>query len=427
MAKVEVISSCLVGMTSNTSSMSRLELTPWDLQLLLLEPIQRGILFHNHKMDRNFIHHLKNSLSRTLDFFPPLSGRIGTTQNDDNTTLYFVDCNNAGVEFTHALADVSISDILEANYIPEMVSSFFPLNGTLNCDGVSRSLWGVQVTEMKDGVFIACTGNHAIIDGTSFWHFFNSWSEISRGFETISKTPTFERFDENAPVPLPQLDKTLCSDTTLLRHRIFHFSKENLAKLKGRANSEAESENISTLQALSAHLWRSTTRCRCSSQSTRDPTRFLMMGIGARRRMPLPDCYFGNAFYGRVIAINEAELLQKGLGYTAMKINELVAQQNKDAAIKSIEDWVKNPRLPRRAKDTSNVVMITSSPKHTVYENDFGWGKPIAVRSGKGMKLDGNMIVYPAAVSGAFDVEVCLAPETLQEMENDAEFMEVIS
>lgn len=202
---MNVISSCLVKMANNETSMSRLELTPWDLQLLLLDPIQKGILFH--KSADSIIHHLKNSLSRTLDFFPPLSGRIGAAHNDDDTTSFFTDCNNAGVEFVHAVADgVSVSDILEPTYIPQIVSLFFPLNGILNIEGVSKPLLGVQVTELVDGLFVACTANHSVVDGVSFWHFFNSWSEISRGFDTISKSPVFERWfpgDINRPICIP--------------------------------------------------------------------------------------------------------------------------------------------------------------------------------------------------------------------------------
>lgn len=67
--------------------------------------------------------------------------------------------------------------------------------------------------------------------------------------------------------------------------------------------------------------------------------------------------------------------------------------------------------------------IVGSSPRHDVYGCDFGWGKPIAVRSGKAQKFNGLVAVFPAAESGGIDVEVCLPPEVLQSMENDADFM----
>ncbi|KAK6123312.1 hypothetical protein DH2020_042942 [Rehmannia glutinosa] len=441
MAKLQIISSSLIPMATNAIvGMSRLELTPWDLRFLLLDPIQKGILFYkpneSQELQKTIINHLKNSLSRALDFFPPLAGRLGTVKNDNNTSCFFVDCNNAGAEFTHAVAsDVSVSYILEAKYIPEIINSFFPLNGLPNIEGISKPLLGVQVNELVDGLFIGCTANHAVVDGTSFWHFFNSWSEISRGFDRISKSPIFERWfpnnisDDNLPIRLPPLEQIQLLDFVPppLHERVLHFSKENVAKLKAKANYEAGSDKISTLQALSAHLWRSVVRCR-HLQNT--PNNLICQEvqvtllIGARSRIPLPEGYFGNAVYGGKIGSSETEVLRNGLGYAGLKINELVAQQTNEVAIRFVEDWVENPVIVRKGGLS---FVISSSPRHNVYGNDFGWGKPIAVRSGKGQKFDGKMTLYPAAEAGGVDVEVCLAPETLQALEYDAEFKDFIT
>nr|QQG64127.1 anthocyanin acyltransferase [Ocimum tenuiflorum] len=420
MAGIEVISSSLVGKSSNATSMSRLELTAFDVRLLLIDPVQRALFFHKPQR-QNFIPHLKNSLSRALDFFPPLAGRLATTSNDDGTTTFFVDCNNAGAEFTHAVAaSLSISDILDPKYVPEIMPSFFVLNGSPNYEGVSKPLLGVQITELADGLVIACTANHVVVDGISFWHFVNSWSEISRGLDTISKSPVFDRCLSTA-IRLPPLEKHLLRSSVSppLLERVFHFRKESLAKLKAKANSEAGTDRISTLQALSAHLWRSCVRCRPLSSSGQE-VRF-MMAVGARSRIPLPDGYFGNAVYAARTAISEGELLEKGLGSAASKINEIVGTQTKEMAVKLLEDWIRNPILPVKG-DLS--FMITSSPRHNVYGNDFGWGKPIAVRSGKAQKFDGKVTVFPAAGDGGLDAELNLAPEVLQAMECDVEFME---
>ncbi|PIN05573.1 Shikimate O-hydroxycinnamoyltransferase [Handroanthus impetiginosus] len=419
-------------MATNANSISKLDPTPWDLLFLLLQPTQRGILFHkpeSQELQKSLINRLKNSLSRTLDFFPPLAGRFSTVKNDDNTTSYFIDCNNAGVEFTHAVAGgVSISDILEPKYIPEIVSSLFPLNGFRNYEGVSKPLLGVQITELVDGLFIACTINHAVADGTSFWHFFDSWSEISRGLDKISKPPVFERwFPDNVPkdnplIPLPPLELNLLLNLVPppLLERVFHFTKESVAKLKAKANSEVGTTKISSFQAFSAHLWRSVTRCRYGKSTANlcGQVVHLVLLVGARARIPLANAYFGNAAYFDKIAATAEEIRQNGLGYCGLKINELVNQQTSEAAIKFVEDWVEDPII----WGTGGLsFIIASSPRHNVY------GKPITVRSGKAQKFDGKMTVFPAAVEGGIDVEVCLAPEALQALEGDAEFMEAVT
>ncbi|KAL3640575.1 hypothetical protein CASFOL_015543 [Castilleja foliolosa] len=436
MAKLEVISSSLVPMASITSSIPRMDLTPWDLELILTEPIQKGILFHKPQLQINIIDHLKRSFSRTLDFFPPLAGRLGTiSNNNDNTTFYFVDCNNAGAEFTHAAAPtVSISDISEAKYIPEIVSALFPLNGVRNFEGVSNPLLGVQVTELADGFFIGFTANHSVVDGTSLWHFVNSWSEISRGFGKISKIPVFERDsipNGNRAIPIPTIDKNLLPEFIRppLLERFYHFSKETLAKLKAKANAEASSEKISTLQALLAFLWRSVTRCRqCRQISTNvisSKEVSLALPVGTRARLALPDGFFGNALFVSNFRISETELLQDGLGQTGLKMNAFVTQlTSKEAIAGMLEDWVKKATLARTG--TSNF-LISSSPRYDVYGNDFGWGRPISVRSGKAEKCDGKMTLFPAAEPGGIDVEVCLAPETLRALDDDVEFMDAIT
>ncbi|XP_057805163.1 uncharacterized acetyltransferase At3g50280-like [Salvia miltiorrhiza] len=428
MSGIDVISSSIIGMASDAPPISRLELSPFDLRLLLLDPIQRGILFRNPKFHKIDIPRLKTSLSRTLDFFPPLAGRLGSTAHGDGTTSFFMDCNNAGVEFTHAVADgISVSDIIDPNYIPEIVPSLFTLNGIPNYEGVSNPLIGVQVTELADGLFIACTANHAAIDGVSFWHFLNSWSEITRGCTTISKRPVFERLlpttVDGGPIRLPPLEKNLWRSFARppLLERVFHFSKESVAKLKAKANGEAGTNRISSLQALSAHLWRSSMRCR---QGTGGGEAGFMMSVSARARIPLPDGYFGNAAYGARTAISEAELLQKGLGNTALKINEFVASHTKECVEKFVSDWAENPKLHGKGGYS---FFISSSPRHNVYGNDFGWGKPIAVRRGNGQKVDGMVTVYPAAEAGGIDAEVFLAPEVMRAMEADQEFMEAFT
>jgi len=69
-----------------------------------------------------------------------------------------------------------------------------------------------------------------------------------------------------------------------------------------------------------------------------------------------------------------------------------------------------------------------SSPRFPMYDNDFGWGKPLAVRSGGANKFDGKISAFPGREgNGSVDLEVVLAPETMTGIENDAEFMQYVS
>lgn len=62
-----------------------------------------------------------------------------------------------------------------------------------------------------------------------------------------------------------------------------------------------------------------------------------------------------------------------------------------------------------------------------MYENDFAWGKPMAVRSGWTNKFDGKISAFPGpSGGGSVDLEVVLAPQTMAALESDLEFMEYV-
>ncbi|KAL1566313.1 hypothetical protein AAHA92_01941 [Salvia divinorum] len=231
----------------------------------------------------------------------------------------------------------------------------------------------------------------------------------------------------NGPLRVRPLEKSssVLPPPTLLE-RVFHYSKQTLSNLKAKANSEAGTDKISSLQAMLAHLWPVVSCHRHSGISLdlvgREVT--LVMLVGLRPRFPLPEGYFGNATFGARLTMSAAELVREGIGHVAVKINELVARHTKEAIGKMMEDWVICPAAPQRGAFS---FVITGSPRHDVYGNDFGWGKPIAVRGGSRQKFDGKITLFPPAECGGINVEVCLAPETLRAMERDVEFMEAFS
>ncbi|KAK4264511.1 hypothetical protein QN277_025674 [Acacia crassicarpa] len=90
----------------NCDSPQKIELSPWDLEALLLDLPQVGFLYNNPKENKDtVIQHLKASLSSTLDFFPQLAGRLIVVEHDDDTSSVFIHCNNSGALFIHAVAE----------------------------------------------------------------------------------------------------------------------------------------------------------------------------------------------------------------------------------------------------------------------------------------------------------------------------------
>ncbi|WCJ31247.1 HXXXD-type acyl-transferase family protein [Euphorbia peplus] len=109
MEEVRLVSTTLVEAPTNQEPFkNEIELTSSDLKLLLLGSIQKGLLFPKPNSSiPTLIQHLKTSFSQTLRFFYPLAGRLSSTQHQDNTISFFIDCNNVGAQFGHPLLKTS--------------------------------------------------------------------------------------------------------------------------------------------------------------------------------------------------------------------------------------------------------------------------------------------------------------------------------
>ncbi|XWS20146.1 hypothetical protein CRYUN_Cryun31cG0075600 [Craigia yunnanensis] len=442
MTGIRLISTSIVQAANPKNQAQKIELTPWDLQFLLAEYIQRGLLFHMPELNQEeesetvLVHYVKTSLSKALDHFSPLTGRLATIEHDNDTISFSIDCNNTGALFVHATVDeVTTQDITQPVYVPSIVDSFFPLHGVKNYEGTIKPLLAVQVTRLVDGVFISVSINHSVIDGASFFHFFSSWLEIARGSSSLSKPPNFQRCFLNAtnchPVRIPnsyikQIENEF-NVPSPVKVRVFHFTNEVIAKLKEKANAEVGIKNeISSLQALLSHFWRSVVRNKKIDPN--EETSYCLL-IGARQRLQeLSEGYFGNALQVGTITMKAKELLDHGLGNTAWQMNKVVASYNEETLRNFLESWKECPKLKRMSNMVRNIAIVTSdSPRFDIYGGDAGLGRPVAIRSGPANKFDGRITVHCGVEKGSIDIEVCLSLETFQAMENDKEFMDTVS
>lgn len=421
-------------------------LAPMDLAMLSFHNIQKGLLFikpsplHNQEYStEKFLKSLKDSLSLTLVHFYPLAGQLATEINkNQHECLVFVDCNKGpGARFIYATLDMTISDILFPTDVPPVVQSFFDHDRAINHDGHIRPLLSVQVTELVDGVFIGCSMNHAIVDGTSYWHFWKIWSEIHRANgkqPPVSRLPIHERWFPNGygpNIPLPFTSPTEFVsryEADQLRERIFHFSPESIATLKAKANKESNTNNISSFQSLSAFVWRAIVRANCLSD---DQVTGCRLATNNRHRLdpPLLPEYVGNCATALVATTTAGELLENNLGWAASLLHQTVANHNDKIVRNFINGWLQSPFVYQLNKLIDPYsVMMGSSPRFDMYGNEFGLGKAIAVRSGYANKYVGKVTAYPGHEGGgSVDLEICLPPKSMSALESDEEFMNVAS
>ncbi|XP_052188314.1 BAHD acyltransferase DCR [Diospyros lotus] len=456
---VTVVSKCTV-FPDRESTLGDLKLSVSDLPMLSCHYIQKGGLFTlpNHLSLPSLLAVLKKGLSRTLSRFPPLAGRLTT----DADGYVYITCNDAGVDFVHAnAARISITDVLSPTDVPDPVKEFFAFDRTVSYQGHFRPILAVQVTELADGVFIGCAANHAVTDGTSFWNFFNTFAEVCRGATRVSRPPDFSRDSvliSQAVLRLPDGGpKVTFSLDAPLRERIFSFSRESILKLKGKVNNRKWTENegidvielmgkqsndplknflrnsnakaaeISSFQSLCALLWRAVTRARKLPASQ---TTTFRMAVNCRPRLEpkMEAYYFGNAIQSIPTFASAGDVKARDLRWCAEQLNKNVLAHDDRMVRRFVEDWERDPRCFPLGNFDGAMLTMGSSPRFPMYDNDFGWGRPVVVRSGRANKFDGKISAFPGREGGGtVDLEVVLAPETMAGLESDSEFMQYVS
>ncbi|XP_047064423.1 uncharacterized acetyltransferase At3g50280-like [Lolium rigidum] len=433
---------------SDSGEAVNIHLTPWDLRLITIDYIQKGILLPKPPaggVGERFVDTLASSFERALCKFYPFAGRLVVEPHDGGTVAVLLRCTGEGAEFIHAVAPgVAVADIVGSLHIPSVVWEFFPLNYVLGADAATESLpvLSAQVTELADGVFIGMSMNHSAGDGTAFWEFFNTWSEINRGGATgvdlrelSTAAPVPQRFFlDTCPVPVRLPFSKLRDVVRRFERRpveecFFTFSAASIQKLKARANSEtAATVTISSLQALLAHVWRAVSRAR--RLPPEQETSYSLM-IGCRGRVKgITRGYMGNAVVLAKASSTAGEILDKGVGWTAWQLNRVVASFDEAAMVEWLDRWTREPDFLYVGNLSSRgaSVVTGSSPRFDVFGNNFGWGAPVAVRSGPGNKVDGKLTVFEGPErGGSMSMEVCIAPEALERLIADDEFMDAVS
>jgi hypothetical protein len=98
--------------------------------------------------------------------------------------------------------------------------------------------------------------------------------------------------------------------------------------------------------------------------------------------------------------------------------------------MESMERWARQPEFMfMTSLSSAGTALATgSSPWLDVFGNDFGWGRPVTVRSGAGNKADGKAAVYEGPEpGGSMSLELCIAPDVLERLVADEEFMDAVS
>ncbi|KAL6859156.1 hypothetical protein ACP4OV_018158 [Aristida adscensionis] len=376
------------------------------------------------------------ALADALRVFYPLAGRI--RQDADGALAVEGD---EGAEVVEAEAEGVAVDDLAAGDCGEdaerVMQQLVPYTGVMNLEGLRRPLLAVQLTKLKDGLAVGCAFNHAVLDGTSTWHFMSSWAELCRagggGGGAPSLLPVHDRaLARSVRVRLDLPPSAEAHEKTdpngpkkPLVARVFSFPAAAVAGIKAAANAALPpgAPPFSTFQSLAAHIWRAVSRARRLGPA--DITAFAVFAdCRARLDPPLPPAYFGNLIQAVFTGVPAGMLLGGPPELAAGLLQKAIAEHDAAAVTRRLEEYEAAPKLFHYSDAGPNCVAVGSSPRFRVYDVDFGFGRPERVRSGGNNKFDGMVYLYPGrAGDGAIDIELALQPEPMQRLRDDADFL----
>ncbi|XP_028080894.1 vinorine synthase-like isoform X2 [Camellia sinensis] len=312
---------------------------------------------------------LKVSLSETLTLFYPLSGRLKNNLS--------VDCNDEGADLFEArvINNCRVSDILEAER--PSIQGMVPLAPPQLTDYNNAPLSRVQVNFFPcGGVAITVHVSHKISDGAFYSSFIKAWSEIALGSPN-TVVPDFTAVSSRFPPieDFPVTSLTFSGKGPKVVSKKFVVDASKLAELKAETAS-ASVPQPTRVEAVTALFWKCALAASRSRFGGTRKSYALTGAINLRSKLipPLPKHSLGNVVGTFQIIIDnddddyESEVTDmSGLVCKLRKGVEESVMQNNNLSTKA----------PQAKKEYDMEIYFHSSwCRFSLYEADFGWGKP---------------------------------------------------
>ncbi|XP_047311723.1 stemmadenine O-acetyltransferase-like [Impatiens glandulifera] len=364
--------------------------------------------------------HLKQSLSQILTQYYMLAGRV----SEDNL---HVDCNDAGVPFFETRANCTLYDLIhdpDPNEFNKLLA--------YDLADVKDLGMAVQVNFFSCGGMAVGVGiSHKITDAMGFCHLINNWSVVACG-EGKMLPPRFVGADIFPPLELgsflPSVGMLPIEDVVVKR---FVFPTDKITQLQDCYTEDTI--RPSRIEALSVFIW---SRFMATVEGGGDPnkTYLIIHPVNLRRRgsktgpQLLDDRCFGNIYR---IAMTEPTKDDDG------KYSDVVRKMRK--ALKSIDDvYVAKLQEGGDHLDFLQEMMelflkgeviafsFTSLSKFSLYESDFGFGKPVWFGSSR---FDFNNLVsfIDTRMEDGVEAWINMSPKDMAKFEADNQLMSYVS
>ncbi|PIN14815.1 Alcohol O-acetyltransferase [Handroanthus impetiginosus] len=424
---------------------------------LLLPPVDVGVFFcyKNKPNEFTFGHMvavLKKALAQTLVSYYAFSGRLVKNTAGEPELL----CNNSGVDFVEAFADVEFKDVNLYNPDESVEGKLVPVR--------KRGVLAVQATQLKcGGLVVACTFAHQVADACSANMFLVSWAEMAQ-FKPLSQPPSFRRSlllprrpgayqpsVDNMYIPVSSLpppeDQFEDEDQAAALSRIYYIKSDLISELQTLANTDNNENNKrrTKLEAFCAFLWKTVVSSRGFAGDN-----YCRLGIvvdgrsrlidGDEKQAKLISSYFGNVLSIPFGQKKIAELNEKPLNWVAREVHEFLQTAVTKEHFLELIDWVEKHRPEQalskiyatRVTEEEPAVVVSSGLHFPVRKMDFGWGLPVfgsyhfpwGGKSGYVMPMpspkgNGDWIVYLHLLKGQLELIESEAAHVFNPLDSD--------
>ncbi|CAL4901940.1 unnamed protein product [Urochloa decumbens] len=342
---------------------------------------------------------IKDAVARALVPYYPFAGRL---REHDGGKLA-VDCTAEGVLFVEADADVGLEHFGDALLPPfpcleELVFDVPGSSAILN-----TPLLLFQVTRLACGGFIlAVRLNHTMADAQGLTQFLGAVAELTRGAQTPTLPPVWERellvARNNPPQPPAALvvpgnldtnNKKGSSSIVMLPPddmalRSFFFGPREVAAIRAQLPPCLQ-ERATRFDSVAGWLWKSRTAALAPDP---DEMMLLLIVVNARGRCRsssssktttiggIPAGYYGNAFKIPTAVSTAGELCANPVSYAVELVRKAKDEVDMEY-MRSSADLIALRRGQQDPRVTARTYTLTDVTRARFDDLDFGWGKPV--------------------------------------------------
>jgi shikimate O-hydroxycinnamoyltransferase len=422
MAEVAIVSKQTIKPSQPTCN--SLPSIPLSLLDQLAPPIYTHILFFYSTFSPDIPDKLKSSLSQTLTYFYPFSGRIRETGNGKLR----VECNDEGVEFVETRVSGATLESIRQGPAVELFDELLPIKKNLFDSQENDPLLAVQISILDGGGFVLGVSIcHLIADGASLSMFLSWWSRTASGFsENLAPTALLPRYDCATVFPPRSLTQSTphkrssedCGPNEDIAIRCFSINSKAMERLR-----QIDGGQPTRVEAVSALLWRCIKRVQVENMLS------MSQVVNFRKRMAplLSEESIGNMWIN--VEITEPETSTESIRGTEQNIRRATKGVDEQfLKLKAQQMWEEREVKGRRQskKETERVEWIFSSwCRMGWYKCDFGFEEPVWVACGiTAMK---NVCILLDAKDGhGMEVWLWMSSEEMERFVSDDEFQKFI-